>query len=277
MGSPFLPGRSGGGGGGGGGGPDGTLPTFTAMTALDAGLTAVGRMAQLVGAATGAVILTARRVAAGAGGLEILGPIQLWQASGTELDGAWALATSAGGDPTWGTPGSESTGGLILTTGYAALPGWRPLRTRTLALSARMVAVTLPGSPATGDGACVGAQAVAAARARLGGFGYQTTFGRSAVALNADTTVANPTLTLGGTSLSVAAGALWDTSLGCPIFGTTLNPQGLATRVDGSGSNAIARATPAATTGGDAADYRPIFWARNMTARFTHLSCGEFA
>jgi hypothetical protein len=265
-------------GGGGSSAPDGTLPTYTTMSALDAGLTVVGRMAQLVGATTGAVILTCRRVAAGAGGLEILGPILLWQADGTEFDGSFAWAALAGASITWGVAGAEATGGLILDVGYAALPGFRPLRTRNLGLSARMVAVALPVSPATGDGACVGAHAVAAARARLGGFGYSTTSPRSASASSADTASATPTLSVSSTTMTVADGVALDLSMDCPNYGgVNTAAQGAANRVDGTGSSAIARPTAGAVTGGDAADYRPVFFVRNMTARFTRLHCGEFA
>jgi hypothetical protein len=248
------------------------------MSALDAGLTTVGRLAQLVGATTGAVILTCRRVAAGAGGLEILGPILLWQADGTEFDGSFAWAALAGASITWGVAGAEAAGGLILGAGYAALPGFRPLRTRALCLSARMVAVALPVSPASGDGACVGAHAVAAARARLGGLGYSTTSPRGGAVIAGDTTSATPTFVAGATALTVANDATLDLSMECPnTMGTSIAPQGTATRTDGTGSSSISRPAAGAQTGGDATDYRPIFFARNMTARFTRLHCGEFA
>jgi len=265
-------------GGGGSSAPDGTLPTYTTMSALDAGLTVVGRMAQLVGATTGAVILTCRRVAAGAGGLEILGPILLWQADGTEFDGSFAWASLAGASITWGVAGAEATGGLILGAGYAALPGFRPLRTRNPCLSARMVAVALPVSPASGDGACVGSHAVVAGRARLGGFAYSTTNPRSGVVGAADTTSATPALTTTVTNLTVSDGDTLDVSMeSAHSGGAQVGVNGTATRSNLAGVSNTARATPAAITGGDAADLRPILFARNMTARFTRLHCGEFA
>jgi hypothetical protein len=78
--------------------------------------------------------------------------------------------------------------------------------------------------------------------------------------------------------MTVANGVELDLSLECPNYGDiNVAAQGAANRVDGTGVSAIARPTAGAVTGGDATDYRPIFWARDMTARFTRLHCGEFA
>lgn len=128
-------------------GPDGTLPQYTTMSALDAGLTVVGRMAQLVGATTGAVALTVRRVAAGAGGLEWLSPLLLWQLTGTELDGAFAPVLLGPSAITWGTPGSRATGGItIVGNGTVQLPGWRGVSGVRRAMAADVLLTALGGT-----------------------------------------------------------------------------------------------------------------------------------
>ena len=186
-------------GGGGSSAPDGTLPAYTTMSALDAGLTTVGRMAQLVGATTGAVILTCRRVAAGAGGLEILGPILLWQADGTEFDGsfAWAALGTAGA-VTWGAAGTEEAGGLIPPVGTVRMGGFRPLNRFGRARGAVAYFGALPGTPAGNNGLLVGEAAAGGSVFWGSGWGYSSTTWRAAIANN---------MAVDGGTLSVAAGA----------------------------------------------------------------------
>jgi hypothetical protein len=146
------------------------------MSALDAGLTTVGRMAQLVGATTGAVILTCRRVAAGAGGLEILGPILLWQADGTEFDGSftWASLGTAGA-VTWGAAGTEAAGGLIPPAGTVRLGGFRNISGRHGYVRAAVWIEALPGTPVAGDCIMVGQARAGASTMFGGGIGRSTT------------------------------------------------------------------------------------------------------
>jgi hypothetical protein len=192
-----------GGGGGGPSGPDGTLPTFTTMSALDAGLTVVGRRAQLVGATTGEVILTCVRRAAGAGGLAIEGPVTLWQADGTEFDSSWAWQSlGAAAAVTWGVAGDEATGGLIPPVGTVMLGGFRrlqPFSQRGWAARWRVDAV--PAAPATGMCLAVGVTPADQNPQRLvgGGVGYSTVNYRNIVVTGASSYDA-PTI-------SAAAGA----------------------------------------------------------------------
>ena len=195
-------------GGGGSSAPDGTLPTYTTMSALDAGLTTVGRMAQLVGATTGAVILTCRRVAAGAGGLEILGPILLWQADGTEFDGAFAWASlGTAGAVTWGAAGDEATGGLIPPIGTVMLSGFRRLHgIRQRAMVAQWYVEAVPASPGTGMCLAVGVTPADEDPLRLIGYGigYSATNYRNIVHAGA-TSYDAPSATAGGINLAPPA------------------------------------------------------------------------
>lgn len=103
-----------------------TLPQYTTMSSLDSGLTAVGQCAELIGADTEEVALIVRRVATGSGGLEWLTPLDLWQLTGTELDGDFAPVLLGPSSITWGTPGDRATGGITTTgNGTVQLPGWR--------------------------------------------------------------------------------------------------------------------------------------------------------
>jgi len=269
--------RPGSGGSGPPPGPDGTLPTFTTMTALDAGLTAVGRMAQLVGAATGAVILTCRRVSAGAGGLEILGPIQLWQASGTELDGAWAWRKAGTPNPTWswGTPGDVTTGGINLTGGgYLVLPGFLPIAPRLRNISALVRSVALPGTPATYDGICVGWVSEATPVVRAGGIMYFTgptlRIGHFSRDLAAD-----PSSGSNGTVATAAAGSVHliaheQTGYG----GTNTNQRVCVWREDDDSGSAALSPTGGSTSGALADDLMPALYARGFQARYVALGFG---
>jgi hypothetical protein len=98
-----------------------SIPSFTSMTALAAAVSIVGSTGDLVGATTGNRILRARRDVLGANGLAIEGVIDFTQASTTlsEFDGVFApvLLGATTGSAVCGTPGSDSTGGLICGDG----------------------------------------------------------------------------------------------------------------------------------------------------------------
>lgn len=107
--------------------PDGTYPQYTSATALAAAVTSTGRVAELIGATTGARIVLVERVAAGANGLRWRSELDLYQADGTELDGVFAPVLLGSGSIAWGTAGSTSTGGVSISggTGTIKFPGWR--------------------------------------------------------------------------------------------------------------------------------------------------------
>jgi hypothetical protein len=264
-------------GGGGGGGPDGTLPTFTTMTALDAGIPTIGRMAQLVGAATGAVILTARRVAEGAGGLEILGPVQLWQASGTEFDGAWAPSAAGTITPafSWGAPGDVATGGVNLSGGgYLRFPGWQPLNINNISIMARARVLAVPDTPVAGDGVACGYVTPAADRFRGGGLLWTPSAWRCAAffqTLSVDPTTATVT-----SALAPTADDIYRLHYNQMNYGATnVAVHGMAYReaADAAGQPP-AKPTVGAAIGGGATDAQLAIYARALNARFTHLYAG---
>lgn len=147
----------------------GVVPQFSSMVSLDAGIPDVGQVAELVGATTGAVVLRCRRVAAGAGGLAIEGPILLWQATGTEFDGAFAWQSlGSAGAVTWGTPGAEATGGLIPPVGTVRMGGFRDISGRHGHVRAAVYIEALPGAPVADNCLLVG-QARPAATTMFGG------------------------------------------------------------------------------------------------------------
>lgn len=169
----FLPGRAN--QSGGSFSPDGTLPTYTSMTALAAALTTVGNKAQLVGATTGAVILTATRETAGANGLNPGNKWNLWQADGPEFDGLFALlALGAATAPTWGVAGDRATGGVSPAAGSLQFPGWRKQNGRRRELKSTWYVDSIPGSPAASDCICAGWARTAGGVIYGGGFGVGT-------------------------------------------------------------------------------------------------------
>ena len=167
----FLPGRAN--QSGGSFSPDGTLPTYTSMTALAAALTTVGNKAQLVGATTGEVILTATRETAGANGLNPGNKWNLGQADGPEFDGLFALlALGAATAPTWGVAGDRATGGVSPASGSLQFPGFRKQNGRRREMKSTWHVDSIPGSPASGDCICAGWARTNAGVIYAAGFGY---------------------------------------------------------------------------------------------------------
>lgn len=96
--------------------------------------------------------------------------ILLYNASAATLppDDVAIAPEGATADPTWGAPGSESTGGLILPEGELSLPFCGSLPGKLLDVSARMV-VSIGGSPADGDAIGCGAYRDSPSRVIWGG------------------------------------------------------------------------------------------------------------
>ena len=167
----FLPGRAN--QSGGSFSPDGTLPQYTSMTALAAGIASVGLLAELVGATTGEVILRARRVAEGAAGLITEGDWDLWQADGEEFDGAFApLPLGAATAPTWGVAGDRATGGVSPAEGSLQFPGFRLQTGRRRVMSSIWYVDGLPDPVASNDCFAAGWARSAVGVVYVAGVGY---------------------------------------------------------------------------------------------------------
>lgn len=153
------------------------LPSFRRMTDLAGSVVDVGRFGLLIGDDTEAPILIARRVAAGARGLIVMGDITLWQASGSEFDGAFAWASvNAAGAVAWGTPGSPTTGGIVCPVGAVALGGFRGISGLRRDVTAEWVVDAPPASPTQHDALLTGVTRYGASPRLLyaGGVGYGT-------------------------------------------------------------------------------------------------------
>lgn len=137
-----------------GGGDPGGGTRFVKLDTLNASL-AVGQEGRLVGITTGALIGTFRKRAAG---LELCGPLYLYQADGPELIGTIGLAAEgAAGALVWGAAGSRSTGGLQLPTGgTVGFAGLAPFRGWQCDILASVYLDTLEAVPDIGDAIWVG-------------------------------------------------------------------------------------------------------------------------
>lgn len=178
---------------------------FTSMTALATYCTAIGDIAYLVGLGTGEPILLARRVDVGANGIAWQGMVETMQSSGgAEFDGIFAWdPIGAAGNPTWGVPGVESTGGVDPAAGALRLGGFMPFKGLRRAVYAEWYLEALPTVPATADSLLSGLLPAAAVAGDYyaGGAGYNTGTIRSVVSVNG-----NPSTP--GLAYSGVAGAL---------------------------------------------------------------------
>lgn len=255
--------------------PDGRLPQYTSMSALDAGLTTVGRLAELVGATTGARIGVIERMAAGARGLRF-DQLDFDQADGTELDGAFApLSLGAAAPVTWGGSGAR---GLILPAGTVTLPGWRYVLGDRMGIVARVEGWATPGTPASND--CLAAGFIRDTTGVIafgGGIGYNATPVRRG-ALIAAGTLDLPT----GTYSATAESGLSD---GAVLY---LGVQADAVSGGGNGRYQSGYWSAGITTGGSAnagtafqsnvTDFQPAFIRRGnwgAAARITRLLIGR--
>lgn len=161
---------------------------FTSMTALATYCTAIGDIAYLVGLDTGEPILLARRVDVGANGIAWQGMVEVMQSSGgAEFDGIFAWdPVGLAGNPTWGVPGVESTGGVDPAIGALRLGGFAPFRGLRRAVYAEWYLEALPTVPATADSLLAGLLPAAATTSDYyaGGLGYNSGSIRSVVSAN---------------------------------------------------------------------------------------------
>lgn len=169
------------------------LPTFTSMTALAANITSIGQSGDLVSATNGNRILRARRDVAGANGLAIEGVIDFTQVSTNlaEFNGVFApvFLGASTGSKICGTPGNDSTGGLIIGNGgfdgalqfqgFRKIAGhvrmmWAEVRIDVLGTSTSLRFIGIGVGPTNAAGDCY-----------AGGMGDNGTNWRSAALVNA--------------------------------------------------------------------------------------------
>lgn len=264
-------------GGGGSFTPDGTYPQYTSMTALSAGIPDVGMVAELVGATTGARILTAFRVAEGANGLITVNEWDLRQADGTEFDGAWEPAQAGATDPTrsWATAGAS--GGLNLTGGgYLMFPGWLTMRRLLASVTAKLVWTSLPGGPVNFDGAAVGIVGVESGRFSGGGTLYTSGTAYRTTAVTGVAVSGDPASGTTGNTFAPTAAQSWMTGYWRSSYdptGGNASAEAITARLSPTYlGTSPARPSPGAMTGSGDATQAPALYVRAAQARITHLN-----
>lgn len=252
------------------------VPAFTSMAALDAAITDVGQIADLIGATTGAPIGRIERMAVGARGLRF-DQLDLDQADGTELDGDFApLSLGAAAPVTWGISGAR---GMILPAGTITLPGWRYVFGDRMGLTARVEGWATPGTPANHDCLAMGVirdPSNAIATAFGGGIGYNATPARRAALISAGTLDLPTGIHSGTAEAGLSNGAvLW---LGMQVDAISSVGQGrYQAGYWSAGVSTGGMGSPGTAFQTDIVDFQPAFMRRGDwgAARITRLLVGR--
>lgn len=259
-------------------GPDGTLPQYTSMTALAAGIPDVGMAAQLIGATTGEVILTAFRVAEGSNGLITVAEWDLRQADGAEFDGDYEPSAAGSTSPTVAWRAAGTGGGLALSGGgYLRWPGWLSLGAAfAMKVTAQVYFESVTASPVNYDGALAGIYSQESHAVSGGGALYTSGNAFRTARANSGAN-ADPTSATAGSTFLPSAAATWLIGLFRHAYSSTAgSEEGMTERLDPSPVQSAPARVAQTTTGVADATQMPALYSRQCTTRFQklHVSWG---